>query len=248
MHPSLHLALWEEATQNPFQIQMAIQTKCQSCSSISTTVDPPESILTLDLWPEPDATQRPASLPSMLCKYVEPEQLESSGCQACGVFSEKGPRNGDLKCAKITGFPSVLVLRVNRFKVERTGTDQVIVHKNDRMVEFPCILTAGELTFKVCGWISHTGTATEGHYYASTERNGHWYKFDDERVTPMDSPQDMMYSPNVYMLFYKKQEGTAPEQQGGPAPPKRKGVNNNSDPHEADTEFTSNCKRRRIGS
>jgi ubiquitin carboxyl-terminal hydrolase 7 len=94
-----------------------------------------------------------------------------------------------------TSFPPVLHLQLRRFEydIERDA----LVKINDRH-EFPYEIDLAEFLdeeadrtvshkYKLHGVLVHSGDLHGGHYFAliKPEKDGRWFKFDDDRVTPV---------------------------------------------------------------
>lgn len=51
----------------------------------------------------------------------------------------------------------------------------------------------------------HSGSLHGGHYTAvAMNRNGNWYNFNDQSVSPCNTPSDSISSSTAYLLFYKR--------------------------------------------
>jgi len=94
-----------------------------------------------------------------------------------------------------TSFPPVLHLQLRRFEYDFER--DALVKINDRH-EFPFEIDLGEFldesadrsvshNYKLHGVLVHSGDLHGGHYFAliKPEKDGRWFKFDDDRVTPV---------------------------------------------------------------
>jgi len=92
-------------------------------------------------------------------------------------------------------FPPVLHLQLRRFEYD--VEKDALVKVNDRH-EFPFSIDLGEFldasadrteshVYKLHGVLVHSGDLHGGHYFAliKPEKDGRWFKFDDDRVTPV---------------------------------------------------------------
>ncbi|KAI9203814.1 uncharacterized protein BJ171DRAFT_459923 [Polychytrium aggregatum] len=162
-------------------------------------------------------------------EYVTVETLEGEN-----KYMAEGHGLQDAKKGVIfNSFPPVLHLQLKRFEYDMMK--DMMVKINDRH-EFPETIELDEFldqssapgpkqTYALHGVLVHTGDLHGGHYCAflKPEKNGKWFKFDDDRVTPVSNrevfednfggipdanPQfksqfrSARHSSNAYMLVY----------------------------------------------
>ncbi|KAF2663246.1 cysteine proteinase [Microthyrium microscopicum] len=122
-------------------------------------------------------------------KYIEPELMDGEN-----KYQAEGHGLQDAKKGSIfESFPSVLHLQLKRFDYD--WQRDVMMKINDRF-EFPETWDASPYLsedadrsepyiYKLHGVLVHSGDLHAGHYYAflKPEKDGHFYKFDDDRVT-----------------------------------------------------------------
>merc|ERR1719471_2675514 len=57
--------------------------------------------------------------------------------------------------------------------------------------------------FELIALCTHSGTFGGGHYRAYASRDGAWYLFDDEKVTPIKDLSEVD-TRQIYLMFYRK--------------------------------------------
>ena len=57
---------------------------------------------------------------------------------------------------------------------------------------------------RLVGFIVHTGSATEGHYFSYINRAGQWRLYNDDRVEKVAIDQAEQAAEQAYLFFYKK--------------------------------------------
>ena len=138
-------------------------------------------------------------------EYISVETLDGENkYQAEGLGLQDAKKGVIFKA-----FPPVLHLQLRRFEydVEKDAlvkVSDIVLHKtvlseqiNDRH-EFPFSIDLAEFldeaedrsqpsVYKLHGVLVHSGDLHGGHYFAliKPEKDGRWYKFDDDRVTPV---------------------------------------------------------------
>ncbi|PSK36766.1 hypothetical protein B9Z65_1949 [Elsinoe australis] len=121
--------------------------------------------------------------------YVEVETLEGDNKYHAEGFGLQDAKKGVI----FESFPQILHLQLKRFEYDFQR--DMMVKVNDRY-EFPEIWDASPYlsetadksepyVYHLHGVLVHSGDMNAGHYYAfiKTEKNGDFYKFDDDRVT-----------------------------------------------------------------
>ncbi len=58
------------------------------------------------------------------------------------------------------------------------------------------------MIYDLVGVVNHYGNQYFGHYTAFAQREGKWFEFNDEKVSP--AKEDQIVSEEAYLLFYKK--------------------------------------------
>ncbi|XP_034532016.1 uncharacterized protein LOC117807073 isoform X2 [Notolabrus celidotus] len=108
----------------------------------------------------------------------------------------------------IKDHPEVLMLLLKRFELDYYSRTYF---KNNLTVHIPRILQIPEnQTYELYAVVEHVGDLRSGHYTAciKSQEDDRWYKFDDARVTLVDSQlfqtDNSEKSDSAYLLFYRK--------------------------------------------
>ena len=124
-------------------------------------------------------------------EYIQVETLDGENKYQAEGLGLQDAKKG----VAFHSFPPVLHLQLRRFEydIERDA----LVKINDRH-EFPFEIDLGEFlaedadrsashNYKLHGVLVHSGDLHGGHYFAliKPEKDGRWFKFDDDRVTPV---------------------------------------------------------------
>ncbi|KAJ2718688.1 hypothetical protein GGI07_005642 [Coemansia sp. Benny D115] len=156
--------------------------------------------------PPPPPSRRVPELKECLAEFTRPEQLGADDpwfCSRCQKHQQA------TKKFDLWRVPDVLVVHLKRFHHSRAWRDKI-----DNMVDFPLTgldLTQtvvskdhGPLVYDLYAVCNHYGGLGGGHYtaYALNPDDGKWYDFDDSRVSPLASAEDVK-TRAAYMLFYK---------------------------------------------
>lgn len=129
-----------------------------------------------------------SSIQSALGKYVEEEMIHGY---------KRGEQSMDLRCTrKFVYTPIIMILHLKRFDNKNKKIDKFV----DYATELTISAGAAYALFAV---IMHSGTLHDGHYTCCCEVKGHWYKCDDEVVTPITDINAIIQR-DAYMLFYKR--------------------------------------------
>lgn len=200
---------------------------CQTCSGVSTTLDPYWDI-SLDLGsnmgtPGSSGFPAPRSLQECLERFTRTEHLGCSAkCSNCDAYEES------TKQLTLRKLPIVACFHLKRFE------HSTKLHKKiNTFVSFPQYLDMTPFTsewrdsaqaseadqgslptpvlldrlknkYALFAVVNHKGTLESGHYTAFVrQRAGDWYKCDDHVITPA-SIQTVLESEG-YLLFYHKQ-------------------------------------------
>ena len=128
-------------------------------------------------------------LDSSFKDYVQVETMDGENKYYAENFGLQDAKKGVI----FESFPQVLHLQLKRFEYDINRDAMMKV--NDRY-EFPEFFDASPYlseeadrseayVYELHGVLVHSGDLNAGHYYAflKTEKNGHFYKFDDDRVT-----------------------------------------------------------------
>ena len=128
-------------------------------------------------------------LDSSFRDYVQVETMDGENKYFAENFGLQDAKKGVI----FETFPQVLHLQLKRFEYDINRDAMMKV--NDRY-EFPEFFDAApylaedadrseSYVYELHGVLVHSGDLNAGHYYAflKTRRNGHFYKFDDDRVT-----------------------------------------------------------------
>lgn len=186
---------------------------CQTCSNVSTKIDPLWEI-SLDI-PEPPAA---ATLLDCLHHYTHPEPLGSSAkieCSTCKTYQES------TKQLTFKLLPLVIVIHLKRFEHVKSKHKKKCLYvsfpldldmspfltgernKNDVTPSIPSEFTNGDNRYSLYAVIVHSGTMGGGHYLAYIRRTmNSWFKCNDMLVVPADVEE--VLSSEAYLLFYHK--------------------------------------------
>lgn len=133
-----------------------------------------------------------ANLQDSFRDYVEVEMLEGDNKYQAEGYGLQDAKKGVI----FENFPPVLHLQLKRFEYDIEKDAMVKI--NDRH-EFPMDINLQEYidkaspvrdenwNYKLHGVLVHSGDLHGGHYFAllKPEKDGKWFKFDDDRVTPV---------------------------------------------------------------
>ena len=112
------------------------------------------------------------------------------------------------QCHRFTRLPSVLVLKLQRFKYAGSG----VTRKVAESVEVPLSLDMSPYVdidldtpptqrhFSLYGAVNHSGSLESGHYVANVRHAGDWYACDDKRVSKAQP-----HFSDAYILFYHRE-------------------------------------------
>ena len=131
----------------------------------------------------------PNTLDESFQEYCQSEIMEGDNKYQAEGFGYQDAKKGVL----FQSFPSVLHLQLKRFEFDFQRESPI---KTNDYMEFPETWDASPYLsddadrsepyiYKLHSVLVHSGAIQAGHYYAfiRPEKNGHFYKFDDERVT-----------------------------------------------------------------
>ncbi|XP_074095668.1 uncharacterized protein LOC141525185 isoform X2 [Cotesia typhae] len=170
---------------------------CMYCGFQSITYETFNS-LTLSV-PE----NAPCSLSDCLDQYLSVQIIPEWKCSKCKV-----PRKATKKCDFVR-LPPIIIIHLNRF----SGTDGIMSKKNTSV---KCPLSNLNLrhyipnnsnqnyNYNMYGLSYHVGGIHGGHYtaYCKNVPIQKWFKYDDDRVTPVSESDVKNISSNAYLLFY----------------------------------------------
>lgn len=121
--------------------------------------------------------------------YIQVETLDGDNKYFAEGYGLQDAKKGVI----FQSFPPVLHLQLKRFEYDIQRDTMVKINDHH---EFPLEIDLEEFLsddankskphiYKLFGVLVHSGDLHGGHYYAllKPEKNGHWYKFDDDRVT-----------------------------------------------------------------
>ncbi|ORY24392.1 ubiquitin carboxyl-terminal hydrolase 5 [Naematelia encephala] len=131
------------------------------------------------------------SLAESFREYIQVETLEGDNMYYAEGFGLQRANKGVI----FSSFPPVLHLQLRRFEYD--VEKDALVKINDRH-EFPFEIDLADYldedadrsvshVYKLHGVLVHSGDLHGGHYFAliKPEKDGRWFKFDDDRVTPV---------------------------------------------------------------
>ena len=175
-------------------------TAIQQQSDLSILSTKPElvSIIQLDI---PNNILQP-TLHNCIDLYCNPVLLENENA----YFNEPTDEYvSALKSILFWKLPHILIFTFNRTKTNSRGKNNTLIHfpvqKMDmtKYMVLPNTLQAYELY----GVGYHEGGMVGGHYTACVKHNNIWYHCNDDKITQLHNPLQLI-NPNVYCLFYRK--------------------------------------------
>lgn len=198
-------------THTTFAGELQSSITCQSCKSITKTIDP---VLDLSLEIKNKKHHQQTSSKSLtiydcLDLFTSVEKLDVVySCQHCGDKTKA------TKSLKFKTLPPVLSIQLKRFE-HNLISDQF--SKIDTPVKIPLFLNMTKYCeqsklpnndeidsskiYELFAAVVHIGSVHTGHYIVMTKSGtGQWFKFDDSIVT-MITQEDVINS-NAYLLFY----------------------------------------------
>ncbi|CAD6570825.1 MAG: hypothetical protein TREMPRED_006048 [Tremellales sp. Tagirdzhanova-0007] len=130
-------------------------------------------------------------------EYISVETLDGENKYQAEGFGLQDAKKGVI----FKAFPPVLHLQLRRFEYDIEK--DALVKINDRH-EFPFSIDLAEFlddpedrshptVYRLHGVLVHSGDLHGGHYFAliKPDKDGRWYKFDDDRVTPVTDKEVM---------------------------------------------------------
>ncbi|KAK3679931.1 ubiquitin-specific protease ubp15 [Recurvomyces mirabilis] len=171
----------ENALGNMFVGKMKTYLRCINVDYESSRIE--------DFWDLQLNVSGCKSLADSFKNYVEVETLEGDNKYAAEGYGLQDAKKGVI----FESFPQVLHLQLKRFEYDFQRDAMMKV--NDRY-EFPDVFDASPYLdetadksepyiYHLHGVLVHSGDLNAGHYYAflKPEKNGEFYRFDDDRVT-----------------------------------------------------------------
>ncbi|KXT16123.1 hypothetical protein AC579_5072 [Pseudocercospora musae] len=171
----------ENALNNMFVGKMKTYLKCINVEYESSRIE--------DFWDLQLNVSGCKSLDDSFRDYVQVETLEGDNKYAAEGFGLQDAKKGVI----FESFPNVLHLQLKRFEYDFQRDAMMKV--NDRY-EFPEVFDASPYldetadksepyVYHLHGVLVHSGDLNAGHYYAflKPEKNGEFFRFDDDRVT-----------------------------------------------------------------
>lgn len=152
---------------------------------------------------------RSIEIESCMKEYCKQEILDEQNLWLCEGCNSKVR---GIKKLQLWTTPPVLVIQLKRFGIDR-------IHKDNRLVTFPLenfnvdfMMSPQSTEFNVCTKyrlqcvINHVGGMGGGHYYTycMDEDSAEWFKFDDKRVTRINS--NSIVTRSAYILFYIRED------------------------------------------
>jgi ubiquitin carboxyl-terminal hydrolase 8 len=164
----------------------------------------PYNVLTLHL---PD---KPTTLQNCLDNYFSEEYLLGDNKYKCKKTNKYVEAK---KKIYLWETPEILIIQLKRFK--NMG---VLTQKNNVHIKYPLDnldlsaynhkLYPRNHKYMLFGVVQHMGSLNGGHYIAHTKNpiNHKWYEFNDSKVRhiPDEQVENVLYSYDSYILFYKK--------------------------------------------
>ena len=110
-----------------------------------------------------------------------------------------------LKSSLFWKLPHILIFTFNRTKINGRGKNNTLIHfpvQNLDMSKY-LILQNNVYEYELYGVGCHNGGIMGGHYTACVKHNDKWYHCNDDKITQLHNPLQLI-NPNVYCLFYRK--------------------------------------------
>ena len=170
--------------------QLCSTTKCNQCGYTSRS-DEKSAILSLGI---PKSSRGPnTSVIDCLRKFFIEEDIAGKDGWKCGKCG-----NGEgMRQVKMTDQPSLLIVHLKRFKVERGRLRKCV-----DPISIPLKLKIEKATFNLVGLVHHHGqTLAGGHYTAEVRETSGWWRYDDRSVSRTTRERDRE-SADAYLLFY----------------------------------------------
>ena len=113
-------------------------------------------------------------------------------CDACGIKCGE-----HLACRKVLVVPKYLIIRANR--IQFFPARKVTKHmKSSYLISF------GDATMALKGFVIHTGDALGGHFISVVRRKKSWFLCNDENVRLISYPRMLRMLPRAYLLCYRR--------------------------------------------
>lgn len=171
----------EGALNNIFVAQMKSYVKCVNVDFESSRIE--------DYWDIQLNVKGMKTLEDSFNDYIQVEMLEGENQYQATGFGLQDAKKGVV----FKSFPPVLHLQLKRYEYDFYRDTMIKI--NDRY-EFPLEIDLSPYleegsdmsepwVYQLHGVLVHSGDLNAGHYYALLKptKDGHWYKFDDDRVT-----------------------------------------------------------------
>jgi ubiquitin C-terminal hydrolase len=129
-----------------------------------------------------------------LAEFIKPEVMYDTTCEKCG-------KNGKIRTTTLWKFPLTLILNIKRFTFDKSGITRKI-NKPLKMDKHLKICSSKRIyNYSLASVVYHHGShPNAGHYNADLNKNGLWYKLDDDTAYKLtDLPES---STNCYILVY----------------------------------------------
>jgi hypothetical protein len=212
-----------------------------------------------------DTAEDPLKLERLLDEYTKNETLEA-------VRNDAGRQVATTKETRIASFPRALIIGLNRFlgNPQRKIETPVAFHETlDLKRMRPAATTATaqpcDCTYRLCGVVMHSGTATGGHYWAlvrdmpdgvgqgDANQAGQWRRYDDRTITDNMDVEGVLkeglglgpHSTSAYILFYARVDAMSHGRMDpatATAAPIKKGTVDTGKPHASNSPKGSMAK------
>ena len=148
-----------------------------------------ESSRTEDFWDIQLNVSGNKDIDASFRDYIGVETMDGENKYFAEGFGLQDAKKGVI----FEAFPQVLHLQLKRFEYDINRDAMMKVNDRYEFPEFfdaaPYLSTTADQSepyiYELYGVLVHSGDLNAGHYYAflKTQKNGHFYKFDDDRVT-----------------------------------------------------------------
>lgn len=145
---------------------------------------------------------------NLFCEEEVFTKAEVALCENCKR------RTATKKKFKVTIWPKLLVIHLNRFKEILGESGQLLGHKRlNTAVSFPlsnfAVAAYPSILYNCVGVVNHTGGCFNGHYTADVLREESWFHFNDNITPPIkiESPEGSLnvFNSQAYLLFFVRQ-------------------------------------------
>jgi len=121
---------------------------------------------------------------------------------------------------KIIKAPKYMII-YNKYRLNREkGQKEVLTRREFKEIIInPIVEIKSDISYKLLGFISHSGTATGGHYVFVAYENDNFILYNDTIITKLSGDSFKEIKNNMEFCLYEKVETKSPSQSSAQAPP-----------------------------